>query len=234
MSRGTSYVTAWSRPDSFQAYEQKEIEYKCPKSKRIYCSWPSVSTTPQGSANNANEPCQTFVDKKIPKSDDIVYAITVCQKCKRLSCLLCGARYEYNAPDNNSHRCVPANTDDSAFEGLERGKDYQICPSERCGMKIQLWDACNAMRCGCGTPFCYVCGEPARERSDHWARKSNGCPKWGPRGAPDARFEAPMRRPVLRFVEPPRRQRHPLDDHDHGPDGLRFAELRIADEGPAR
>jgi hypothetical protein len=101
-------------------------------------------------------------------------------------------------------------------------------------MKIQLKDACNAMCCGCGTPFCYVCGEPAREGSDHWIKKPNGCPKYGPRDATNPIFEAPMRQPVLRFVEPPRPQRHPLDDLEHGPDGLRFAGLRIADEAAAR
>lgn len=85
------------------------------------------------------------------------------------------------------------------------------------------------MCCGCGTPFCYVCGEPAREGSDHWIKKPDGCPKYGPRDAPNPMFQAPMRQPVLRFVEPPRPRRHPLDDHDHGPDGLRFAGLRVED-----
>jgi hypothetical protein len=79
-------------PAFAQAYERKEREYKCPKPSRIYCSWPSVPTMPQGTADQADEPCQTFVDEKIPRSDKIDYAITVCQKCHRLSCQLCGGR----------------------------------------------------------------------------------------------------------------------------------------------
>jgi hypothetical protein len=64
-------------------------------------------------------------------------------------------------------------------------------------------------------------------------KKPNGCPKYGQRGAPNARFQAPIRRPQqVTFVDEP--QRHPLDDLDHGPEGLRFAGLRIADEAAAR
>jgi hypothetical protein len=79
-------------PAFAQAYELKEREYNCPKDRRIYCSWPSVPTTPQGTTDQAVEQCQTFVDEKIPKSDNFDYAITVCQKCHRLSCQLCGGR----------------------------------------------------------------------------------------------------------------------------------------------
>jgi hypothetical protein len=79
-------------PAFLEAYKQKEREYNCPKHRRIYCPWPSVLTPSQGTADQAVEPCQTFVDEKIPRSGNFDYAITVCQKCHRLSCQLCGGR----------------------------------------------------------------------------------------------------------------------------------------------
>lgn len=79
-------------PEFVEAYEQREREYNCPKDRRIYCPWPSVLTSSQGTADQAVEPCQTFVDEKIPRSVNFDYAITVCQKCHHLSCQLCGGR----------------------------------------------------------------------------------------------------------------------------------------------
>ena len=214
-----------------EAYELKEKEYGCPPASRVYCSWPTPPTPAQGEgegnvhikAEHSGDKCQKFLDEKLPESSSTVHGSVrrICQTCQRLSCLLCGGRFEHNSPEN-SHRCAPIETDDAAFEGLNRGKDYQICPSERCGIKIELSEACNAISCRCGTQFCYVCGEPARERSDHWIEKPNGCPKYGQRGAPNARFDAPIRPTRLRFVLPPPegwRARSPQRRNAIAPDG---------------
>lgn len=198
-----------------QAYEQKEEEYNCPKDARVYCPWLSVPTKLQSEgegegnvhvkAENSRERCQQFVGEKLPESSKNCHGSRrrICRTCQRLSCLVCGGRFEYDSPEN-SQRCAPIEIDDAAFEGLKRGKDYQVCPSERCGIKVELSEACNAISCRCGTQFCYVCGEPARERSDHWIEKPNGCPKYGQRGAENAQFEVRVRQPGrLRFVLPP-------------------------------
>jgi hypothetical protein len=65
------------------------------------------------------------------------------------------------------------------------------------------------MRCGCGIQFCYVCGEPAAEGSDHWAKKPDGCQRYNQPGANNAQFDP--RRPTwdVRVTTPPRR--NPLD-----------------------
>lgn len=111
-------------------------------------------------ADRAGDLCHSFVGEMIPRSNNMGQSITACRECQRPLCLLCGGRFEHN-PTDDSHRCVPIDTADAAFEGLKRGKGYQICPSERCGMRIELSEACNAMRCHCGTTLCYICGEPA-------------------------------------------------------------------------
>lgn len=135
----------------------------------------------------------------------------------------------HNPPDD-PHRCIPIDTDDAAFEGLKKGKDYQICPSERCGMKIQLSAACNEMSCPCGTQFCYVCGEAVSDKSEHWTKEPDGCPRFNQPGAPNAHFDPPVRRLRIRFP-PPNARRNPLHENgggtDHGLDGVRFAGLRI-------
>lgn len=179
--------------------------------------------------DQADKLCHAFVGERISKSNNVGQSITACRECQRPLCLLCGGRLEHS-PTDDSHRCVPIDTDDAVFEGLKRGKDYQICPSERCGMKIELSEACNAMRCHCGTTFCYICGEPANEGSDHWTKKPNGCPKYHQPGAENARYDAPVHPPARpRFVTPPRRTLYDelFGGEDHGPEGIRFAGLRI-------
>jgi hypothetical protein len=185
---------------------------------------------------HSGERCQKFLGEKIQESNTTRHGqpTVICQKCQRRSCLLCGGRFDHDAPQS-SHRCIPIDTDDAAFEGLKRGRDYQICPSDRCGMRIELSAACNAMTCRCGTQFCYVCGELAGDQSDHWTKKKpNGCPRYNQPGAPNAQFDAPIRQSRLRFVSPlPGARRTPLNDPYeqivHGADGLRFAGLRITD-----
>lgn len=138
-------------------------------------------------------------------------AFIECGKCQRPSCRFCGGRLEHD-PLLIPHQCVHQDADETAFEGLKKGKDYQICPSEQCGIKIELQAACNAMRCGCDMQFCYVCGEPATEGSDHWTEKVGGCPRYNQPGANNARFDP--RRPTwaVRVITPPRR--NPLDLFD--------------------
>lgn len=186
---------------------------------------------------HSGERCQKFLGEKIPENNTTRHGqpTVICRKCQRRSCLLCGGRFDHDAPQS-SHRCVPIDTGDAAFEGLKGGRDYQICPAERCRMKIELSAACNAMTCRCGTQFCYICGESVGDKSDHWTkRKPDGCPTFNQPGAPNAQFDAPIRRPThLRFVSPPPEVRRNSLNDEHGLDGLRFAGLRLADGAEVR
>jgi hypothetical protein len=217
-------------PAFVRDYENKKEEYTCPKGTRIYCSWPSAPTPLQGNekekdkgkaevkADQPVEQCQKFLGRQVSRSDGDGNSFTICSKCQRPSCRLCKGRFEHDPP-RSSHRCIHNDANEKAFEGLKRGKDYQICPSEQCGIKIELKAACNAMRCDYrGTRFCYVCGEPAAERSDHWAREPDACPRYNQPGADNARFDPTRLRPLglrhfgLRIVAPALgTRRNPMD-----------------------
>ncbi|TKA79109.1 hypothetical protein B0A55_02429 [Friedmanniomyces simplex] len=90
------------------------------------------------------------------------------------------------------HVCDPSklrstnDNDDDTFADLQRGRDYQICPSKRCGRKIQLKDGCNHVHCYCGAQFCYICGEATTHHSDHWRET---CPRYNQPGARNAQFD---------------------------------------------
>jgi hypothetical protein len=75
-------------------------------------------------------------------------------------------------------------------QGLARGKDYQCCPSKKCGIPIQLKDGCNAMLCKrCYTEFCFICGEMVKhDDKEHW-RKPNPCPRWNRPGEANAWYD---------------------------------------------
>lgn len=72
------------------------------------------------------------------------------------------------------HSCEEVIKENKAFEGLEKGKDYQSCPS--CRRRIELSDGCNHISCVCGTGFCFLCGERAQHYGQHWRR--GGCPQF--------------------------------------------------------
>jgi hypothetical protein len=68
--------------------------------------------------------------------------------------------------------------DDSRLEAvrdLNRGVDYQLCPS--CGKIVTLQDGCNHMTCPCMASFCFICGREATGTSNHWL--TSRCPRYG-------------------------------------------------------
>jgi hypothetical protein len=73
-----------------------------------------------------------------------------CQVARRVYCSWIPTpayqeRILHNTP-RNPHKCMPldaVDTEGAAFEGLKRGKDYQICPSERWGRRLELSDGCS-------------------------------------------------------------------------------------------
>lgn len=144
------------------AFREKEKEWKIAPSDRIYCA------------------CGEFLSER--KDGGRLF---LCGNCPCIICLSCGA----DATDHMLHACAALQVEDGgAFQGLERGKDYQICPNRRCKRKVELRDGCNHVSCVCKTQFCYICGEFAKNGSEHWLI-SSGCPRFGSKGSPRAIFD---------------------------------------------
>lgn len=40
-------------------------------------------------------------------------------------------------------------------------EEYRACPT--CNMQVNKAEGCNAVKCMCGTEFCWLCGEPCNE-----------------------------------------------------------------------
>lgn len=94
----------------------------------------------------------------------------VCSDCGGRSCADCGGPIA----EDKQHVCQKDHS--SAFEGLQKGRDYQTCPE--CTTNVELGSGCNHMTCKmCRLEFCYICGEPATANSGHW-RVGNPCPKY--------------------------------------------------------
>ena len=76
---------------------------------------------------------------------------------------------------------------------MKKGVDYQVCPG--CGLRAQLHDGCNSLRCptaACGVEFCFLCGEQAPHfGSGHWA-PGRPCPMYNQPGARNAVYLPPL------------------------------------------
>ncbi|KAI7150440.1 hypothetical protein KC344_g99 [Hortaea werneckii] len=73
------------------------------------------------------------------------------------------------------------------FTGMQRGKDYQLCP--KCQTPINLAAGCNHLMCGCGTSFCYICGlDISLVEMDHFA-VGMPCPRYNQPGTSAALYD---------------------------------------------
>lgn len=178
------------------AYTSREREYRCPPAQRVFCPWPA--TVQEGNNSKAKQPvqeCENFLGHKVSKPSDVLQnsnsSNASCRKCSRHSCLACRDRIEGIPTDHKCLKFQAVETEDAAFKGLKRGKDYQICPSEKCERRIQLSDGCNHIVCMCGMQLCFICGQPATGVEDHWARADDGtgCPRYNQPGSPRAIFD---------------------------------------------
>ena len=102
----------------------KEEEYLTPPAERIYCNNIVTSSLP---AENRS-PCGTFVSKLMSIQEIATQGragkTTQCDICNSAICLICGEV-------GNHLFCRPRRQlveDIKAFEGLTKGKDYQVCP----------------------------------------------------------------------------------------------------------
>ena len=108
-----------------------------------------------------------------------------CEDCAWYTCLRCEKIFSTGdvsgAETAIEHECDPrrdGELEERAFRGLKKGKEWQVCPNEKCKRRVELIDGCNHMRCVCRVHFCFICGMPVRDEEGHW-KKEGGCPRFG-------------------------------------------------------
>lgn len=137
-------------------YATKGVEINTPEHQRLYCLEDG-----------------TFLGKK-PRNNDL--SKNQCPNCGNDICHKCGVSRE-GAPANHKCKETAGISNQDAFAGMVKGKDFQNCP--RCNAKSLLTDGCNSLNCEvCGTSYCFICGVAVRHGDNaHWQR--GGCPRFG-------------------------------------------------------
>ncbi|KAF2486673.1 hypothetical protein BDY17DRAFT_291916 [Neohortaea acidophila] len=172
----------------YQRFTEKAKEYEIPPEERIYCKQLKTDTTDD---QRASVTCGEYVGH-IPEAwrEDIAAGVISrghCKLCSSIHCLICGDLL--TIPEHICTTLPDCANDNAAFEGLIRGKDYQICPVRRCRRKIQLSDGCNLVGCVCGHHFCFVCGAKATDRHFRRTREEGGCPRYNHPSMPTALWQ---------------------------------------------
>jgi hypothetical protein len=164
------------------AYRKKVKEYRTPIPERVYCQY-RVSSKDKSAGEPETDFCNTFLGSSEQK------CLSQCPHCTGWMCMGC---CNTACPPPGAHTCADTKDDgqSTAFDQATRGRTWQACPNPECKIKCGLRDACNAMRCLCGTAFCYLCGEEASHDSDHWMQ-GKPCPRWGAADAPNPMFDQP-------------------------------------------
>ena len=166
-------------------YARKKLEYEMPLAKRLYCERRTHQDNPAPEASTS-EICGHFLGER-SKLNEYRQPVIICPMCKEKSCTDCGAGLVISSM---GHVCEQSEASKDPFAELVRGKDYQICPNSDCGLKVQLWDGCNHLRCArCTEEFCRICGKEAKDGGTHWTREG-GCPRWNHPDDSNAEFDA--------------------------------------------
>lgn len=143
--------------DLIDRYKHAALEQTTNPCERVYCA------------------CGKFVGTTIkPRPHGTFCAVGQCKTCDTFHCMICTTPVDIKDSmvkalqhDCDAKIAAAKKAREEAFKDLERGKDYQFCPT--CGRAIELSEACNHMSCPCGEEFCYACGEVANKESGHWA-----------------------------------------------------------------
>ena len=202
-----NYPPRWSVPlhpsefshiisaDYIRDYKDKEIEYNTPPNKRVYCQYDieRVKVVDNSKMEFFTERCGDFIGarQKPIKGDILVFGRCGGLDCENVTCMVCEYYCNNNAEDMLQHLCLGKSRANEkraqAFLGLKRGKDWQQCPSRKCGRRIELSAACNHISCQCGMGFCFICGKEADGESDHW--RKGGCPRYNQPGDADVEYD---------------------------------------------
>ncbi|KAK3674849.1 hypothetical protein LTR78_005193 [Recurvomyces mirabilis] len=183
----------------------KVREYATPVKERIYCA--NLRRTMAGSGFGkalSVEEIEMAVDEECPMQECGSFlgarapptgarATVTCTSCTGNTCGLCASSF-FEPP--TQHHCTDAVDKETrdAFEGMVKGKDYQLCPE--CCAPVELRDGCNHIFCeagSCNAAFCFICGMAVKRREvEHW-KKGMPCPRWNQPGAENAHHDpAPL------------------------------------------
>ncbi|KAI6984384.1 hypothetical protein D0869_01555 [Hortaea werneckii] len=160
-------------PDEFLLqWLWKEREYRLPINERVYCKHSTAS----------GEECGAFFGEKLGVGCEV---IAECNLCENPTCMSCG---EGLLDSTIQHFCTEEEVEiQDPFTGMQRGKDYQLCP--KCQTPIDLAAGCNHLMCGCGTSFCYICGvDISQTEMDHYAL-GMPCPRYNQPGTSAAVYD---------------------------------------------
>jgi hypothetical protein len=202
-----NYPPKWSGPlhpsefshifsaDYIKKYEDKEVEYKTPPNKRVYCQYDvqRAKVFDNGVTEFETEKCGDFIGARQKAIKDGILVFGRCRglHCKNVTCMVCEHYCNNNAEGMLQHVCLGKSRANEkraqAFSGLKRGKDWQQCPSRQCERRIELSAACNHISCQCGMGFCFICGKEADGESDHW--RKGGCPRYNQPGDADVEYD---------------------------------------------
>ena len=182
--RPQHFLRFFDDPREFmQKWEEKKREYETPFKVRFYCA-----------------ACKTFLCRKPSESSSFNVR---CFECEGVTCFPCGADVTEQYP---AHVCPPQPSEGTEtterFKGLERGKDYQICPNPECALPVELKEGCNHIVCtsaACAANFCFICGEEAGPNSGHWDH-GKACSCWNHPDAPNAQYDNADLHARLRWV----------------------------------
>ncbi|KAK4539531.1 hypothetical protein LTR36_010876 [Oleoguttula mirabilis] len=181
-----TYLQLWQfshiiTADFIQQYEEKEKEYKCAPSERLYCQHTSAKPSLWV---RSEQMCEAFVGGKRNEPDSI-NVTSACSDCNGVTCLKCGTALA-GIEKTVDHACGKRRRlaerlveleDQAAFEGLEQGKDWRFCPGATCKRRLELSEACNHITCGfCGTGFCFICGKQEDGDSRRMETAGTGSP----------------------------------------------------------
>lgn len=181
--------------DYVKDYMAKEIEYKTPPSRRVYCQYDlgRVKLLGNDESEYWTERCGEYVGARREFVQDGILVLGRCRglHADKLTCMVCEHYCNDNAEDMLQHICEgksPATGNRAqAFLGLVRGKDWQQCPAQHCERPIELSEACNHITCQCGMGFCFICGKEADGDSDHW--RKGGCPRYNQPGDANVEYD---------------------------------------------
>jgi hypothetical protein len=179
---------------------KQEKMYATPRKVRVFCQNLVAAPSTSGGDKKGKDPvqesktkCLAFLGSRLARS--ALYRNRKCDRCGKKVCGMCGRpRTQCKADDGSCAEPTQKQEDEAQekeFEGLVKGKDYQLCPKKHCGAAIYLGEACNHVKCpaaDCATEFCFICATECTNDSGHWDMGSE-CPRYGQPGDANAVFD---------------------------------------------
>ena len=88
-----------------------------------------------------------------------------CPMCKKSYCLQCKTEWHNDMTCQEYQRSKNKDANDVKFEEYIKGSKLKQCP--KCKRWVEKVSGCDHIKCSCGTPFCYRCGNIKESDFDH-------------------------------------------------------------------